>query len=313
MGDRLESGFIKRLLFTCLLVSAIRPDDACAQFTDAHNYDNTPVGLNQIELSYAYLHSNASIDNSIVIAGAKLNLNQGTINYTRYFGLVNRLMWVDAGVPLAGLSGEVKGTNIHGSVSGSGDSSFQLGALFKGGPALSVSQFENYKPTTILGMSFTVTAPTGLYHADKILNLGADRWSFKPEIALSHPFGPEEKWQVDAYANAYFYTGNTSYHGRQILRQEPLPGVEGHISYALNEKLWLSLDTRYSFRGTTSVDGADQGNPQRNFILGSEMNVSMNSRNSLLFEFAKALVHENGPAVVGFAVKYDYTWGKGYK
>jgi len=43
------------------------------------------------------------------------------------------------------------------------------------------------------------------------------------------------------------------------------------------------------------------------------MNVSINSRNSLLFEFAKALVHQNGPSLVGFSVKYDYTWGKGYK
>ena len=143
--------------------------------------------------------------------------------------------------------------------------------------------------------------------------LGADRWSFKPEIALSHPFGPQQKWQVDAYANAYFFTDNTSYHGREILRQAPLPGVEGHVSYAPNDKLWLSADTRYSFRGVTSINGVDQGNAQRNFILGGEMNVNFNFRNSLLFEFAKALVHQNGPALVGFAVKYDYTWGRGYK
>jgi hypothetical protein len=61
------------------------------------------------------------------------------------------------------------------------------------------------------------------------------------------------------------------------------------------------------------VNGVDQNNGQQNFILGSEMIVSINSRNSLLFEFAKALVHQNGPALVGFSVKYDYTWGKGYK
>jgi hypothetical protein len=81
----------------------------------------------------------------------------------------------------------------------------------------------------------------------------------------------------------------------------------------VNEKLWVSADTRYSFRGTTSVSGIDQGNPQRKFILGTEINVNINARNSLLFEFAKALVHQNGPALVGFAVKYDYTWGKGFK
>jgi len=105
--------------------------------------------------------------------------------------------------------------------------------LLKGGPALSVAQFEDYKPTTSLGLSLTITGPTGLYHPDNILNLGSDRWSFKPEIALSHPFGPAQRSEIDAYANVYFYTGNTSYHGTEILRQQPLPGVEGHISHSL--------------------------------------------------------------------------------
>lgn len=269
--------------------------------------------MNQVELSYAYARGNASIDTSLVIVGGKLNLYQGTISYTRYFGLASRMMWVSAGIPIAGLSGEVTGTSIRGSVNGAGDSSYQLGALLKGGPALSFAQFENYKPTTILGVSLSITAPTGSYNASKILNLGADRWSFKPELALSHPFGPQRKWQVDAYANTYFYTDNTSYRGTEILRAEPLTGVEGHISYAPSDKLWVSADTRYSFRGMTSVNGVDQDNPQRNFVLGSEINVNINARNSLLFEFGKALVHRNGPSLIGFALKYDYTWGRGYK
>jgi hypothetical protein len=304
----------KRLLSVCFALAVLHvSNQACAQFTDARTYDNTPAGTNQLELDYAYVHANASIDTSLIITGAKFNLNQGTADYTRYFGLLHRLMWVEAGVPIAGLGGSITGTNIHGSTTGAGDSSYALAMLLKGGPALSVAQFKDYKPTTTLGVSLTITAPTGLYHANKILNLGSDRWSFKPEFALSHPFGPEQKWEFDAYANAYFYTDNTSYHGREILRQEPLPGVEGHISYSFNDRLWASVDTRYSFRGTTVLNGVTQNNAQQNFILGSEMNISLNPRNSLAFEFAKALVHQNGPAFVGFSVKYDHTWGKAYR
>jgi len=301
----------RRLLLTGLALSVLYAQErACAQFTDPRTYENTPVGTNQLELAYAYAHANSSIDTSLIIAGAKLNLNQGIIDYTRYFGLLHRLMWVEAGVPVAGLGGSVSGTNIQGSVTGAGDSSYSLGMLLKGGPALSVEQFEHYKPSTTLGVSLAITAPTGLYRPNRILNLGSDRWSFKPEFALSHPFGPEQKWEFDAYANVYFFTDNATYHGIQILRQQPLPGIEGHISYSFNDSIWASLDTRYSFRGATFVDGATQNNAQENFILGSEMNVSLNSRNSLVFEFAKALVHNNGPAVVGFSVKYDYTWAR---
>jgi hypothetical protein len=148
---------------------------------------------------------------------------------------------------------------------------------------------------------------------DRLLNLGSNRWSFKPEFAVSHPFGAKQKWELDGYANAYFYTDNTAYHGTEILRQQPLPGLEGHISYSFTSSLWASLDTRYSFGGDTFVNGVNQNNPQQNFILGSEVNISLNPQNSLVFEFAKALVHQNGPTAAGFAVKYFFSWGRGYR
>jgi hypothetical protein len=305
---------LRRLFFAwCALIFLRSPDQARAQFTDAHSYDNTPVGVNQLEVGYAFVHGDASIDTSLVIAGANLNLNQATIGYTRYFDLFHRPIWVEAALPLGRLRGSVTGTKIEGATAGAGDSSYALAMLLKGGPALSVAQFDSYKPTTAIGVSLALTAPTGRYNSDKILNLSSDRWSFKPEIALSHPFGPEQKWQLDAYANGYFYTDNTSYRGREILRQEPLAGLEGHISYSFNDSLWASLDTRYSFRGATFIDSVDQNNSQQNVIIGSEMNMSINSRHSLLFTFGKVVIHQNSPAVIGFSMKYDYVWGKGYK
>jgi hypothetical protein len=299
----------RRLLVGCFALALLSPQ-ASAQFSNPRSYDNSPVGINQLEISYAHVHANSSLDTSLIITGAKINVDQGIVDYTRYFGLLHRMTWLEAGVPLAGLSGSVVGTKIQGSVAGSGDSSYSAGILLKGGPALSPEEFERFRPTTVLGMSLTITAPTGSYNANKILNLGSGRWSFKPELALSHPFGPEQKWEIEAYGNAYFYTDNASYHGREILRQEALPGLEGHLSYSFSDRLWASLDTRYSFRGSTLINGVNQNNSQQNFVLGSEMSVSLTSRHSLALEFGKAVIHRNGPSVVGFSVRYDYTWGK---
>ena len=300
MNKGLLAGFA--LAFFCT------PGKASAQFSDARAYDNTPVGVSQLELDYTYVRSNASLDPSLDIPGARLNLNEGTIGYTHYFGVFHRLVWVEAAVPLAGLDGSIGGTNVHGTVAGAGDSSYQIAMLLKGGPALSIAQFESYKPVSTLGLSLTITAPTGLYDTDKILNLGSDRWSFKPEFAYSLPFGSAQKWEFDGYGNVYFYTDNTSYRGREILRQRPLPGFEGHISYSFNDRAWVSLDTRYSFRATTYVDGVSQNNPQQNLIAGSELNISLSPQNSLTFVFAKAIIHQNGPTATGFSIKYDYTW-----
>jgi len=271
-------------------------------------YTITPVGTNQLQLDYAFVHGNASLDPSLVVPAASVNLNQGAVAYTRYFGLSHRLTWVEVSLPVAGISGAVGGTRIQGSTTGAGDSSYSMTMLLKGGPALDATEVDTYQASTTVGVTFTVTAPTGSYDPSALLNLGSNRWSFKPEIGLAHPFGTDGRWEFDAYANAYFYTNNLSFHGGEVLEQEPLPGIEGHISYSFLDSVWASLDTRYSFRGATVVDGINQNNAQRNFILGSELNVIFNAHHSMVLEIAKALVHRNGPALIGFSVKYDFTW-----
>jgi hypothetical protein len=292
---------------------AVLHTKAYAQFTDPRTYQNTPVGINQLELAYAYVRSNTSIDTSFIVSGAKFNLNQGFVNYTRYFAFLHRMAWVEASVPIADLSGSITGTDIAGSTTGAGDSAYTTAILLKGGPALSPEQFAKATPTTSIGVSLSTTAPTGQYGPNKLLNLGSDRWSFKPELAISRPFGPDQRWVFDAYANTYLYTDNYSYRGAEVLRQRALLGLEGHISYTFNDAIWASLDTRYSFGGDTAIGGVNQDNPQRNFIFGSELVVSPNSRNSLTFEFAKEAIHKNGPSIFGFTVKYDYIWGKNLK
>ena len=302
----------KRPVILCFALAVLHTC-ACAQFTDPRNYQNTPVGINQLELAYAYVHSNTSIDTSFIVSGAKFNLNQGLIDYTRYFALLHRLAWAEATIPIANLSGSITGTDITGSTTGTGDSAYSAGLLLKGGPALTPKQFANAETTTSIGLSLSTTAPTGQYDHNKLLNLGSDRWSFKPELAISMPFGPDQRWVFDAYANTYLYTNNDRYRGLEVLRQRALLGLEGHISYTFNNTIWASLDTRYSFLGATNVSGVNQNNSQQNFIVGSELVVSPSSRNSFTFEFAKAAIHKNGPALTGFAVRYDYTWGKDYR
>jgi hypothetical protein len=88
-------------------------------------------------------------------------------------------------------------------------------------------------------------------------------------------------------------------------------GLEGHISYSFSDRIWTSFDARYSGRAATVIDGVNQDNPQRNFVVGSETNISLSASSSLIVEFGKAVVHRNGPAVAAVAVKYHYTWHTG--
>jgi Putative MetA-pathway of phenol degradation len=300
-------------VFSALLAitASCCPPAVYAQFTDPRTYTVVPVGTNQLELNYAYAHADASLDTSLEVVGAHFEQNEVAVSYTHNFGMLSHLAWVKVDVPFASVTGSVAGTNISGSTTGAGDTSLQLTALLKGGKALSAAEFATYEPSTTLALSVTVSAPTGEYDADKLLNLGSHRWSFKPEFAVSHPFGPEQRWEVDAYVNVHFFTDNTTYHGVEILRQDPLPGLEAHISYDFTRSLWASLDLRYSFRGETIVDSVNQNDAQKSLIGGTEASWSLSSNQSLVILFAKALVYRNAPAETRVALKYVYSWGTG--
>src|SRR5215831_7014939 len=127
-----------------MLAGCHSPDQAWAQFSDPRTYEETAAGTNQIEVGYASARGDASIDTSVIVSGAQLRLHQALVDYTHYFGWLDRLMWVEAGVPVANLAGSISGTNIRRSTAGTGDSSYAFGMLLKGGPVLSEAQVADY-------------------------------------------------------------------------------------------------------------------------------------------------------------------------
>ena len=42
-------------------------------------------------------------------------------------------------------------------------------------------------PRTIVGVSLLVQAPTGQYDPDRLINIGTNRWTFRPEVGVSVP------------------------------------------------------------------------------------------------------------------------------
>ena len=65
---------------------------------------------------------------------------------------------------------------------------------FIGAPALTAAEFKDYRQDFILGASLRLTAPLGQYDSDKLVNIGTNRWSLKPEIGFSKAFG---RWTVE--------------------------------------------------------------------------------------------------------------------
>lgn len=71
---------------------------------------------------------------------------------------------------------------------------------FLGAPALDRSEFVEYDQKWIAGASIQVVAPTGDYEADKLLNLGSNRWTLRPEVGFSRAL---EKWTLEGAGGDY--------------------------------------------------------------------------------------------------------------
>ena len=54
----------------------------------------------------------------------------------------------------------------------------------------------------LLIAALIVAPPSGQYMEEKLVNLGANRWAFKPEVGVSYPAG---RWTLDGYAGVWFF------------------------------------------------------------------------------------------------------------
>ena len=162
------------------------------QALEPRSYVNTPVGINFLLAGYGYTQGNVAFEASSPIKDAKVHVNSGVFAYARSLDLWGLSGKFALALPVAKVSGSAKvaGEERERIVSGLGDPIFRLSVNFYGAPAVSMNEFPAYQQDIIVGASLQVTPPLGQYDSTKLLNVGANRWSIKPELGVSKAWGP---------------------------------------------------------------------------------------------------------------------------
>ncbi len=160
-----------------------------------------------------------------------------------------------------------------------GDIRLRFAQNLTGGPALTPEAFAQRIPSTTLGASITVVAPTGYYNSAHLVNVGLNRWAFKREIGVSQPLG---HWFADAAAGAWLFTANNNFFNGHVLSQEPLWSVQLHAGYYFQQSFWLAADATYYTGGETSIDGIAKHDTQSvsRYVSRSRCRSSQDSRRS---------------------------------
>ena len=267
------------VLLVCILPLIVESQDL-----EPRAYANIPKGTNVAAIVYAYSNGNVLSDPSMPIKDAKLKSNNIGLGYVHTFGLAKKLARIQVTLPVIFLSGkaEVNGATATASRNGFGDARIRFGVNLLGSPALDRKEFRNYKQGTILGVSLVASVPVGLYHRDKLVNLGSNRWALKPEIGILRRF---KRVYAEAYAGVWFYTVNDEYLVNKTLEQNPVFTFQGHASYYFKNNMWIGINGNWFNGGTTLIDDIPSGDLKDNWRVGATWSVPIAKQHSVKLQF----------------------------
>jgi hypothetical protein len=305
---RRQTYYVEVIQLLLLLISAFG-SAASAQEMEPRAYSPAPVGTQFVVLSYAYQSGDVTTDSALPLSDVSVKLNLAVVAYGRTFNLAGRQ--ANASMLLPYIWGKANGTLFEErqqvTRSGLGDVRMRFSAYLIGGPALTPREFAAYKPRTLLGVSVTVGAPTGQYDPRRLVNLGSNRWSFKPEVGLSKPKG---RWTLEVAGGVWLFTPNNNFFGGSRREQKPLTSLQGHVIYTLRRRMWLALDGTYYNGGRTVVDKVVKADLQSSSRLGVTYSFPLNQRQSLKVVMAKGVTSRFGRNLSTIAVGWQYVWNK---
>jgi hypothetical protein len=291
-----------------MLVGVALP--AGAQDIEPRAYSNAPIGVNFLIAGYAYTQGGLAFGSASPISQPDITSSTAVVAYARVLDLWGMSAKFDATVPYTWLEGsaQLKGQTVPRKVDGFANSAFRLSVNLYGAPALSLKEFAAFEQDLIVGASFRVVAPWSQYDDTKLVNIGTNRWSFKPEIGISKALG---QWTLEATTAATFFTDNEDFFGGSTLSQDPIYSVQGNVIYGFESGIWASLDANYFNGGRTTVDGVRDSNLQQNWRIGGTLAVPVNRANSIKFYLSSGVAArtDNNYDLVG--VVWQYRWGGG--
>jgi hypothetical protein len=291
-------------------VLAVAAFPATAQDIEPRAYSNAPVGVNFLIAGYAYTRGGVVFGPSLPIINPNLNTSNAVIAYARVLDLWGMSAKFDATVPYTWLSGtaEYMGQTVPRTVDGFANSALRLSINLYGAPALTLKEFAGWEQDVIIGASLRVTAPWSQYDDSKLINIGTNRWSFKPEVGISKAIGP---WTLEGTAAATLYTDNNDFFGGKTLSQAPLYSLQGHLVYGFHSGIWASLDATYFVGGRTTVNDVLNSDLQQNWRLGGTLAFPVNRENSIKLYASSGVSSRTGNDYDLIGVAWQYRWGGG--
>jgi hypothetical protein len=285
------------------------PVCASAQDLTPGAYWPLPVRINILTFINSFNWGDVTFDPALPVDDANARINTTVVAYTRTLAIAGRS--ANIGVQLPVTTGHVEGLYVGVPTErarfGFSDPRLSVGVNVYGAPAMTPRAHAAYRMRTLVGVSLTVAPPLGQYDNTKVINLGSNRWSVRPEIGLSRAAGP---WVVEMMAGVWLFSDNTDFNAGHTRTQDPIGSVQAHLTYRFGPRIWLAGDANFYTGGRTSLDGVRNLDLQKNSRIGSTFSWALDQHHSLRASVSDGAYSTIGADFTSVAVGYNYAWSR---
>lgn len=309
LGEARDDHFehrLKPLIFLSLLAAA----GAQAQQLEPRTYSNVPVGMNFFIAGYTYSSGGLATDPALPLENAHLDIHAPLVAYARAFDAWGKSAKFDAVLAGGCLSGEAEsdGVPVSRDICGGLDPVIRVTVNLYGAPAMGLAEFRGYRQDLIVGVSLQVGVPLGQYDPDRLVNLGTNRWAFRPEVGISKRLG---FMTAEAAVGASLYTTNDDYFGGRRREQDPIVSAQLHLIFEFAGGRWLALNGTYYAGGRSTVNGVEQNDELGNSRLGATFAFPLDRNHSIKLHASDGISVRAGGDFTTFGVAWQYRWGAG--
>ena len=264
------------LLLLVLLVS----QNAFSQDLEPRRWTPLPAGTNVIGLGYLRVDGDIFFDPLMEVENATVEVDALVLSYVRSFKIGDTLMRVDAALPWQNKQwqGLLNGEPAEVTRTGLADPIIRLSANL-----LDTSSAPDR--STVAGVAIAMSLPLGEYKEDKLLNLGQNRFSLRPQIGVVHTRGP---WSFELTGSVFLYSDNDEFFNGNKREQDPLYAVQTHVVHFFKPGVWASFGMAYGAGGESAVNGDSKDDAARQFLAGFSVGVPISKRQGLKLGYLRS-------------------------
>jgi hypothetical protein len=275
-------------------------------------WGHLPIDINFAGGGYAYTDGDIFLDPVLQAEDVTLKMDTWLTKYVRSFELFNKsaLFDVKQAYQEGRWSGLLEGEPASTERKGLSDPVFRLAVILYGAPPLKGKEYRDYQASaaskTRMGVSISAQLPLGDYHDDKLINLGSNRYTFRPQLGIVHETG---KWSFEATGTAWLFTENDDFFNGNKLEQDPLYTLETHVVRNHKPGVWTAAGMGYSYGGESKVNGIESNNRQSYFGWGLSFGYSLTPKLGISLAYGNLATREvTGSETESISVALSAAW-----